>query len=826
MHRFTASVTVIVCLLLQALLCAAQQASGTAVPNLIRYAGTLKDASGSPLVGTTGVIFAIYKQQNGGAPIWLETQNVTPDASGQYSVLLGSGTGGGVPADLFSQDEQRWLGVQVQGQPEEARVLLVSVPYAFKAHEAETLAGKSISDFVLAKDLCVSQTASGISSGNQIGSPSSNTLPFTQTEGNLMPGSQGPTNFSGSTSDQIVGVSQTGTGDAIFASTTSTGTSSAVLGAILGPGAAIFGQGNSTSAQAYGVEGTTASNIGIGVLGFGTASTGYTYGVKGYANSISGTGVRGLAMSSTGSTYGVSGAVASPNGTGLWGQSQASFGGTGVWGQALATTGPAAGVLANAASNAGSGVLATESSTIGSTYGLKAMVQSLNGTAAWLQNTAGGPLITATSGPINNPITEFSVDGSGNVTTAGTFTGNGSGLTGVPLTPGSTFYIQNGTALQAGTNYNIDGSGTVGGMLTGQVVNTQTNYRIGGNAVLSVGVPVTSQKNLFVGRYAGANNTGDLNLFVGEDTGYSNTSGTGNTFLGVEAGYSNDSGNDNVYLGFQSGLASVGNNNVYLGPSVAYGGYPGDSGNNNTYVGYAVAYNNTTGSNNNYLGYMAGFNNGTGSSNIYLGSQGASGESNVIRIGTQGSSDGQQNSTFIAGIYGATSSSGVPVFINSNGQLGTLTSSLRFKERVRDMGNITNDLMRLRPVTFFYKPEYENGPRAAQYGLIAEEVEKVFPQLVAYDKDGKPYTVRYQYLAPMLLNELQKQYHRVEQQATVIMAQQEQLQTQHQQLNTQQQQIDSLRERLSRLESLIGTPVRAKESKPFDDTTAGSNRAQ
>ena len=97
-----------------------------------------------------GVTFAIYNQQDGGAPVWMETQNVTLDASGNYSVLLGSTTTTGLPADLFSQQEQRWLGVQVEGQAEQPRVLLVSVPYAFKAHEAETLGGKSISDFVLA----------------------------------------------------------------------------------------------------------------------------------------------------------------------------------------------------------------------------------------------------------------------------------------------------------------------------------------------------------------------------------------------------------------------------------------------------------------------------------------------------------------------------------------------------------------------------------------------------------------------------------------------------------------------------------------------------
>ena len=115
------------------------------------------------------------------------------------------------------------------------------------------------------------------------------------------------------------------------------------------------------------------------------------------------------------------------------------------------------------------------------------------------------------------------------------------------------------------------------------------------------------------------------------------------------------------------------------------------------------------------------------------------------------------------------------MYVNSNGQLGTSPSSLRFKEQVRDMGDSTNALMRLRPVTFLYKPEYDKGERTLQYGLIAEEVAKVYPELVAYDNDGQPYTVRYQYLATMLLNEVQKQYHRAEAQAELIKAQQQEI---------------------------------------------------
>ena len=152
MHRISITLAIALSTLLLISICSAQQTSTTSVPNLIGYNGTLKDTQTTASIPSTtlGVTFAIYKQQDGGAPVWQETQNVTPDASGQYSVVLGSTTATGLPSDLFSQQEQRWLGVQVQGQAEQARVLLVSVPYAFKAQEAETLGGLPASAFVKA----------------------------------------------------------------------------------------------------------------------------------------------------------------------------------------------------------------------------------------------------------------------------------------------------------------------------------------------------------------------------------------------------------------------------------------------------------------------------------------------------------------------------------------------------------------------------------------------------------------------------------------------------------------------------------------------------
>ena len=151
---FTVSVMVVVS--------PAQQTSTTAVPNLINYSGTLALSSGPGVsTKTVGVTFAIYRQQDRGAPLWLETQNVTPDSTGHYSVLLSSTRAEGIPVDLFNTQEQRWLGAQVQGQAEQSRVLLVSVPYAMKAAEAETIGGLPASAFMLATP---SQSASSAQS--------------------------------------------------------------------------------------------------------------------------------------------------------------------------------------------------------------------------------------------------------------------------------------------------------------------------------------------------------------------------------------------------------------------------------------------------------------------------------------------------------------------------------------------------------------------------------------------------------------------------------------------------------------------------------------
>jgi len=135
--------------------------SNTGVPALMSFASTLRDANGKPLTGVTGVTFLLYKDEQGGSPLWMETQNVQPDKSGHYTVMLGSSTSQGMPRDVFVSGEARWLGVQVVGEQEQPRVVLAAVPYSLKAGDAETIGGLPASAFVLANGTNGSTTSAG-----------------------------------------------------------------------------------------------------------------------------------------------------------------------------------------------------------------------------------------------------------------------------------------------------------------------------------------------------------------------------------------------------------------------------------------------------------------------------------------------------------------------------------------------------------------------------------------------------------------------------------------------------------------------------------------
>jgi hypothetical protein len=212
-----------------------------------------------------------------------------------------------------------------------------------------------------------------------------------------------------------------------------------------------------------------------------------------------------------------------------------------------------------------------------------------------------------------------------------------------------------------------------------------------------------------------------------------NTSGSLNTAFGYQAMFSNTTGGYNTALGSSALSANI-------------------SGFGNTALG-ADALENTTGGENIGIGHLAGSELTTGNGNIIIGNQGTPSDTGTIRIGSS------QTSAFIAGIVGNNLTNPANVVIDSNGQLGVqLTlSSRRYKGEIQDMGDASRDLLRLRPVTFHYKKPNPDGSRPLEYGLIAEEVDAVYPELVVRGQDGQIETVQYSKLPAMLLNELQKQ---------------------------------------------------------------------
>jgi hypothetical protein len=298
-------------------------------------------------------------------------------------------------------------------------------------------------------------------------------------------------------------------------------------------------------------------------------------------------------------------------------------------------------------------------------------------------------------------------------------------------------------------------SDTTGGYNTGTGVNALYN-NTGGTSNTATGVNAlysntTASYNTANGVNAlYSNTTGTYNTATGQNALYSNTTGTRNTANGDYALQTNATGGYNTAIGVGAMFSNTtGGYNTATGQNVLYNNTTGAG---NTANGLYALYNNTTGGFNIGLGYAGGYFLTTGSNNIDIGNYGVAAEANTIRIGTAGT----QTATYIAGISGATASGGAAVFVNSNGQLGTATSSRRFKQEIKPMDNASEAILALRPVTFRYKQDVD--PKGIpQFGLVAEEVEQVNPDLVVRDSEGKVYTVRYEAVNAMLLNEFLKQ---------------------------------------------------------------------
>ncbi len=728
----------------------AQSTAETAstLPRLVRFGGAVKDINGNPLTGVVGVTFALYSEQTGGAALWLETQNVTADSNGRYVALLGSTKPEGLPTDLFTTEQARWVGVQVSGQAEQPRALLVSAPYALKAVDAESLGGRPASAYLL--------------------------NPQT-----------------------------TGTGPASAQSDAAAGTALNLDKSVLS--ASITGGGT----KDYIPRWTGSSKLGdsilyqsaAGSLGIGTTSPAATLDIE------KATGVRAVASGNGTAVYGDA-TVASGTGKGVEGDSS-STSGTGVAGNASATTGFTQGVWGQSASTSGVGVYAKASASTGSTIGVEGISDSNAGIAGVFNNTAGGKILSGQA----NGTEVFSVGAAGAVTGSVVNALASFDLAGLPFafgsySSGNVFLGFAGNATTTGNESTAIGSGALVANTTG-VSNTATGYKaLSANTTGVVNTATgaytlasntTGFANVATGYAAlGSNTTGSTNTATGDAALGRNTTGSFNTANGFNALASNTTGGANTAIGY--GVLSyntTGGTNTAVGYNVLFDNTKGTlntaigytalgsntAGGSNAACGAAALFFNTTGSGNTALGYEAGYNVATGSNNIEIGNSGTSSDSGAIRIGTAG----PQTSAFIAGIYGVKTSANnaVPVLIDSNGNLGTISSSRRYKEDIQDMGDASSGLMRLRPVTFRYKKPFADGSKPVQYGLIAEEVAEVYPDLVARSADGQIETVKYQLLDPMLLNEVQRQ----------------------------QAEIRELQERLSKMEAALASLSQAAESR-------------
>ena len=322
-----------------------------------------------------------------------------------------------------------------------------------------------------------------------------------------------------------------------------------------------------------------------------------------------------------------------------------------------------------------------------------------------------------------------------------------------------------------GNNTSANGNTATGSYALFYNSTGSNNTAVGASALTS---NQTGRNNTATGTSALQDSTADNNTAMGFEALLNNTSGAENTATGSQALLANVSGGDNTATGIGSlSKNTSGGSNTANGAYALFSNLVGafntadgenalrnNTGSSNTAVGIQALNNNSSGSNNIAIGALAGQNLTTGNNNIEIGANvlGNAAETNTIRIGKQGT----QQKTFVGGIYGKTVASGVGVIIGSNGQLGTVQSSARFKDDIKSMGKGSEALLKLKPATFRYTEELDPD-QIPRFGLIAEEVEKVDPDLVARDDEGNVTTVRYEAVNAMLLNEFLKEHRRVEQ---------------------------------------------------------------
>ncbi len=352
---------------------AAVAAANAVVPPVVKFSGVLTDSHGKPMAGTVGVTFSLYKESQGGAALWVETQNVTLDKTGHYTAMLGSTTSQGLPSDLFASGEARWLGVQAQGETEQPRTVLMSVPYALKAADAETIGGLPPSAFLKAS---APGSATAANSSNQAVAGVTGTGTANHVTKWLSPTKLGNSNiFDGPSGN--VGIATTSPSAKLDVNGTARVRDNATVNGSLSAGPITATSSSSGGTGVYANAGSSGGSNGVIAIG--------ATGVAGYTTVNSSIALFGNAGSSTGSNgvvgYGATGVAGNSTITGSYGTY--GSGSTGVWGSSTGT-GANVGVYGTGATG-GTGVYG-----VGDAWGVLGQSSSASGSGGGFGNSSTG----------------------------------------------------------------------------------------------------------------------------------------------------------------------------------------------------------------------------------------------------------------------------------------------------------------------------------------------------------------------------------------------------------------------------------------------------
>jgi trimeric autotransporter adhesin len=744
----------------------AAQTSGSSpasapVPPLVNFNGMVADTSGKSLGSMVGITFSLYKDQQGGAPLWTETQNVQPDKGGYYSVMMGSTTSQGLPTALFASGEARWLGVQVQGQAEQPRVLLMSVPYALKALDAETVGGRPASSFLLA-----------------------------------------PTALGSSAKDELPPGTITGSGTAdfvpVFTGTTTIGNSK-IFQSVAGH----IGINTTTPAAALDVKGKGDVRDTLTLFPKGTHPA---LSVHDSALSVSNTGVVTFAA---GQTFPGTGTVTSVgSGSGLTGGPITTSGSL-----SIATSGVTNAMLANPSLTvtAGTDLTGGGSVALGSSTTLNldtTKVPQLNGANTFTGNqTVNGNLsatgaLSGSSYQIGSNLFAFGSYANANAFLG--FAGNAS-TTGVENTAsgyGALFANTTGNENTA-SGWEALFVNTTGGANTavgGQALSSNTTG--GANTATGYGAlegNVIGSANTANGWGALATNNASDNTATGFEALFANGTGTNDAADGYQALHSNTTGYNNTADGDVALYSNTTGNDNTAGGSGAL--YSNTTGGENTAVGVDALGNNNTGNNNTCVGYHCGTEAGGLLNATAIGAHAVVGQSNALVLGGTG-----QHAVKVG--IGTTTPSSILTVARGAGHPVSDSwetySSLRWKTNIQTLPNALAKVEHLRGVSYDQKDSGKH-----EVGVIAEEVGKVVPEVVTYEDNGKDARgVDYSRLTALLIEAVKQQQKQIGQQEQQIVTQastgqnqQKQIAQQQKQIATQQAKIASQDEQIRRLRS-------------------------